>query len=97
MLKTLGAFKSGSDANLKKFLLACEADARGRTGMENRPYPQVDFILAAQKIGMPISISSLPEQMLSGEKIGLAIHKLRIKAISACKKDFQTKLKMKGN
>ncbi len=28
----------------KDFLLACEADARGRTGFENRDYPQAEFL-----------------------------------------------------
>ena len=29
---------------VQKFLLACEADARGRTGLENRDYPQNDYL-----------------------------------------------------
>ncbi|MEX0965207.1 MAG: multifunctional CCA addition/repair protein [Pseudohongiellaceae bacterium] len=28
----------------QKFLLACEADARGRTGLEDRPYPQKEYL-----------------------------------------------------
>lgn len=32
-----------------KFLLACEADARGRTGLENRAYPQHDYLMAAKE------------------------------------------------
>jgi len=31
----------------EKFLLACEADARGRTGLEERDYPQADAFRAA--------------------------------------------------
>ena len=90
MLIVLGAFKPGN--NLKNFLLACEADARGRTGFEQHPYCQADLILEAQKVGMPINISSLPDKQFRGEKIGFAIRNLRINAISACKKDFQAKL-----
>jgi len=29
-------------------LLACEADSRGRTGFEERPYPQRQYLLAAR-------------------------------------------------
>jgi tRNA nucleotidyltransferase (CCA-adding enzyme) len=32
---------------LKPFVLACEADARGRAGFETRPYPQAQKILVA--------------------------------------------------
>ena len=73
-------------------MLACEADARGRTGFEEHPYRQADLILEAQKAGMPINISSLPDNQFRGEKIGFAIRNLRINAISACKNDFQAKL-----
>ena len=31
------------------FLLACEADARGRLGFENKPYPQANFLRLAAK------------------------------------------------
>lgn len=31
---------------LDKFLLACEADARGRTGLEDRGYPQREYLLS---------------------------------------------------
>ena len=89
MLIALGAFKSGN--NLKSFLLACEADARGRTGFEQHPYPQADFILEAQKAGIPINITSLPNKQFNGKEIGFAIRKLRIEAISDCKKKFHAK------
>ena len=29
---------------MQKFLLACEADARGRTGLEDREYPQNKYL-----------------------------------------------------
>ncbi|MES9966580.1 MAG: hypothetical protein ABW074_04835, partial [Sedimenticola sp.] len=35
----------------EQFLLACEADARGRKGLESRPYPQADlFRFVRQKV-----------------------------------------------
>ena len=33
------------------FLLACEADARGRTGLENREYPQRELFRARARRG----------------------------------------------
>ena len=32
---------------VQKFLLACEADARGRTGLEERDYPQNAYLTTA--------------------------------------------------
>ena len=37
-MESLDAFRRPE--RLDKFLLACEADARGRTGLETRDYPQ---------------------------------------------------------
>lgn len=48
LLETLDAFRRPE--RLHKFLLACEADARGRTGLELDPYPQciyLESVLAA--------------------------------------------------
>ena len=38
-------------------LLACEADARGRTGLETKPYPQRDYLLAAREAAASIKPS----------------------------------------
>ncbi|MDA1369836.1 MAG: multifunctional CCA addition/repair protein [Proteobacteria bacterium] len=44
---------------LDKFLLACEADARGRTGLEYRAYPQRDYLLGILKVVTEIDIEEL--------------------------------------
>ena len=44
---------------LDKFLLACEADARGRTGLEDRAYPQRDYLLGILKVVTEIDIGEL--------------------------------------
>ena len=42
LLESLDAFRRPE--RLDKFLLACEADARGRTGLETRDYPQTAYL-----------------------------------------------------
>ena len=42
LLESLDAFRRPE--RLDKFLLACEADARGRTGLETRDYPQNTYL-----------------------------------------------------
>lgn len=81
MLSSLGAFKA-SASTIKDFLLACEADCKGRTGLENTPYPQSDFLLGAATAGCNIDTSNVLNSDLEGSKIGDAIRILRIAAIS---------------
>lgn len=79
MLAALGAYKSPN--KLPEFLLACEADAKGRTGFENSHYPQAELLSGAAKAAASVDTSSIINGQLQGSKIGEAIRSLRIKAI----------------
>jgi tRNA nucleotidyltransferase (CCA-adding enzyme) len=80
MLATLGAFKPAN--KLPEFLLACEADAKGRTGFENAPYPQAELLSGAARAAASVDISAILDSELKGAHIGEAIRRLRIKAVS---------------
>ena len=82
----LGAFKAGNQ--LKDFLLACEADAKGRTGFEDTEYPQAEYILAAQKAAKAIDSSAITNKNLTGKAIGDALVQLRSQEISKVKQHF---------
>lgn len=79
-LNAIGAFKPVN--TLDAFLLACEADARGRTGFENRPYPQAEIFKCAALAAVSVDSSSVVNSGLQGAEIGAAIRQLRIKAIA---------------
>ena len=79
LLNSLGAFKANN--LLDDFLLACEADAKGRTGLEDQAYPQADYLRKAQQAAVSVDTSTVMDQNLSGPEIGRAIRDLRIKAI----------------
>lgn len=81
LLASLGVFKP-SHSIIDDFLLACEADSKGRTGLENRPYPQADYLKKASEIASAVDISEILSSKLTGSKIGDAIRQLRIKAIA---------------
>ncbi len=68
LLKGLGALKS--EHRLEEFLLCCEADARGRTGFENREYPSSDYLRQARQVILKTDISDLLESGVSGAEIG---------------------------
>ena len=60
------------------FLLACEADFRGRTGFEERDYPQRRFLIQAHQVTKTIDTRPWLEQGHSGKVIGEKIHQRRV-------------------
>ncbi|HZD53988.1 MAG TPA: multifunctional CCA addition/repair protein [Woeseiaceae bacterium] len=71
----------------EKFLLACEADSRGRTGYEDRRYPQAAYLEGAFRAAERISGRELARDGLEGSQIGEALRRKRLQAISAYKAD----------
>jgi tRNA nucleotidyltransferase (CCA-adding enzyme) len=67
-------------------LLACECDARGRLGMEEKPYPQRTRLMAALAAAQAVATHEIAtqaqEQQLDGPRIGEMIHKARISAVA---------------
>ena len=57
LLEALDAFRRPQ--RIQRFLLACEADSRGRTGLENQAYPQRDLLLAAQQAASSLNVAEL--------------------------------------
>jgi tRNA nucleotidyltransferase (CCA-adding enzyme) len=79
-LAVLGAFKPNN--TLPEFLLACEADAKGRTGFEHIPYPQAALIQKAAKAAASVDTSAILNSDLQGPEIGEAIRRLRTIAVA---------------
>lgn len=81
-LEGLDAFRRPE--RLKKFLLVCEADARGRTGLEDKPYPQAEMLQqcadAASRIDVPTLLQQNPVEPgpAAGEKIREMLHRARL-------------------
>jgi tRNA nucleotidyltransferase (CCA-adding enzyme) len=71
----------------RKFLLACEADSRGRTGFEERPYPQAEYLQGALRAATRVSAKEFVREGLDGAQIGEALRRKRLQAIGAYKAD----------
>jgi len=71
-------------ATLEIFLLACEADQRGRLGLETRPYPQAHFLRETFAAARAIAVRDLllPEDA-TGEAIAARLQLARTRAIRA--------------
>ncbi len=68
-----------------EFLLACEADSRGRPGYEDRDLIQPRLFQQYYAAAAAIEIATLVKQGLSGEPLKQAIHQQRLDAITGQK------------
>lgn len=50
----------------EQFLTACEADARGRIGLEDRAYPQPEYLRRALRAAQAVDARDLIAQGLTG-------------------------------
>ncbi len=85
--KTLLEFLEKADAfrraeRFSQALLACEADSRGRAGLEANPYPQRGYVSAARDAAAAVRPLAEDIATLSGAQIAEKIHERRIRAIS---------------
>jgi len=66
----------------EKFLIACEADYRGRTGFENLPYPQSGIMKQAFNVCSEISTKEFIAEGYRGKQIGEKLHNERVKSVA---------------
>jgi tRNA nucleotidyltransferase (CCA-adding enzyme) len=68
-----------------ELLLACEVDARGRTGRESEPYPQAGYLREALAAAAAVALTEAERRGLSGPAIGEEIRRRRLTAVTAVK------------
>ena len=88
LLERCDAFRK--PGRFEQVLLACECDARGRLGLEDRPYPQRPRLLAALAAAQTVDTASIANGAqatgaagATGKSIGEWIHKARIAALES--------------
>jgi tRNA nucleotidyltransferase (CCA-adding enzyme) len=84
LLERCDAFRKPQRFDLA--LLACECDARGRGGMEDKPYPQRgrlrSALAAAQSVATHEIAARAQAQQIDGPKIGELIQRARVEAVA---------------
>lgn len=65
----------------QEFLLTCEADATGRTGLENKPYPQKDYLDRAANIYRDVDASAIAQATTEKKQIAERILQARVLAL----------------
>lgn len=70
------------------FLLACEADSKGRTGFENITYPQAEYFKQAADQIRQIGIQDIVKQGFKGKEIGEQLAKRQLEALKTFKTEY---------
>jgi tRNA nucleotidyltransferase (CCA-adding enzyme) len=79
LLTDIGALRD--PVLLEDFIAACEADAKGRTGLDNEPYTQGDYLRRAFACAAAVTADAVTNRSLEGKAFGDALKALRISAI----------------
>lgn len=74
---------------LAQFLLATQADLRGRLGREDEPYPQADYLAQAQAEASQVRAAAFVEQGLAGPAIASAMAVEQVQRIAQVRARFQ--------
>lgn len=69
----------------EEFIAACEMDARGRLGLEERDYPQAAYLRGAADAARAVAVQPLVEKGFAGQGLGEAIKRERLNALKAYK------------
>ncbi len=85
LLETVDAFRRPE--RFRDLLTACEADARGRTGLESQPYPQREYLLRARDAAAAVTLSEEDRQSLKGPFLGERLREKRLAAVTAIKRE----------
>jgi len=80
LLKNLDALRRPE--RFEQFLLCCEADARGRTGFENKPYESGDWLRETFRLIQAIDNQPLIDQGLTGKAFGKALEEQQLNIIA---------------
>ena len=75
-------------ARFERFLLACEADSRGRKGFEDRDYPQADYLRSALSAANGIDTGDITGGGYDGATIGRMIGERRLAALRSFKRSY---------
>lgn len=71
----------------ENFLQCCEADSRGRTGFEERSYPQANYLRRALQVCLSINLKAIADSGFIGKDFGDELDRQRLQQLSQLKND----------
>ncbi|MBS9432993.1 multifunctional CCA addition/repair protein [Photorhabdus hainanensis] len=75
---------------IEQLIIISEADARGRTGFEDTPYPQGDYLQQAFKVACKVQVKNIVDSGLRGADIGHELRRQRQRALAEWKQRDNT-------
>jgi len=87
LFEKLDAFRQPK--RVPSFLLACEADKRGRLGKQDDSYPQAHYLKAVFAAALEPKAQPLLERGLSGVELGDALRQARLEAVAAVVQSYK--------
>ena len=81
----------------EEFVLACEADKRGRLGLETHPYPQASFLRKVHQSAKDVSGQAFADAGLSGLQIKEKMREMRLRAITKTRGEMRRDQKTATN
>ena len=81
LLNSTGALRDPD--RFDRLLAACEADFRGRDGLQESAYPQRAYLAAAREVAATVTSDPFVEAGLQGRAIGEAMHRARLDALKS--------------
>jgi tRNA nucleotidyltransferase (CCA-adding enzyme) len=89
LFEKLDAFRQ--PRRLPQFLLACEADKRGRKGLQDSGYPQAGYLMQLFDAALQPKAQTLVDRGLQGTDVGKALREERLKAIAGKIQDYRAR------
>ena len=74
----------------EEFVVACEMDARGRKGLEDRSYPQAEYLRGAAVTAREVQVQPLLDQGFQGQELGEALKQERLDALKVYKATYNS-------
>jgi tRNA nucleotidyltransferase (CCA-adding enzyme) len=87
VLKLLGecdAFRRPE--RFSEMLLACQCDAQGRTGLEDKPYPQRTYLERAREVATAVALNESERAGIEGQAIARALQARRLQVLEVHKR-----------
>jgi tRNA nucleotidyltransferase (CCA-adding enzyme) len=81
LLQSVDAFRRPE--RFARLLEACESDYRGRTGFENRDYPQAARLMTALQAAASVDAGAIAQRVTEPQHIKEAVHQARAEAVKA--------------
>ena len=83
LLQRCDAFRK--PARIARIALVCEADKRGRLGLEDEAYPQGAELQRLHAAALAVNARDIAREGMAGPQVGEALRKARVEAIAAAR------------